>query len=155
MASETTNTEQTNSHWPRKLNKALIVFGVVAFGLIVTDRLLEAFRADDEPASTVGFQVPIDREEEPALAATPETPSTPKTQERKQSLIELENVFGSRIVFVSASEPAFVVTEDDRRFEVGSAIDEDTTLAGIMAHRLILGQADDMIVVSLPEPVNP
>lgn len=154
MEPETTTSEPESNSWPRKLNKALIVFGVIVFGLIVTDRLLEAFRADDEPASIAGFQVPIERDEESGLGDEDELaePSSVQPQELRQSLIELESVFGSRIVFVSASEPAFVVTEDERRFEVGSAIDEDTTLAGIMAHRLILGQADDMIVVSLPEP---
>ncbi len=51
-SSEQDGEETTTGSWPLKLNKALIAIGVIAFGLIVTDRLLEAFRADDAPVVT-------------------------------------------------------------------------------------------------------
>jgi len=37
--------------WPRKLNKVLLGIGVVAFGLIITDRVIDMFQVDDLPES--------------------------------------------------------------------------------------------------------
>lgn len=193
--------KQQNSHttpgqetWPHKLNKALIGIGVIAFGLIVTDRVIEMFSADDAPA----VQVEVERTQKVDSAASvvteteiadkaeseedkeiivaaesmqisvPEadpgpvvltiaapTPVLPANQAApdEQSSVDLLEIFGSRVVFVSASEPVYVVTEDDRRFDVGSEINDQTTLAGVTSQQLILDQAGDLTVISLPDPV--
>ncbi|MFK7852600.1 MAG: hypothetical protein AB8B79_00745 [Granulosicoccus sp.] len=180
--------------WPHKLNKALIGIGVIAFGLIVTDRVIEMFSADDAPAvqvevertqqieSAAGVMTDTDvanndkneqaaeiivaaessqnslleTELEPVVltiaAPKPDLPAG-TVSSAEQSSVDLLEIFGSRVVFVSASEPVYVVTEDDRRFDVGSEINAQTTLAGVTAQQLILDQAGDLTVISLPDPV--
>ncbi len=220
MASSRSNTseptpEPSPETWPQKLNKALIAIGVIAFGLIVTDRLLEAFRADDAPAEVASIEqqtsevtavasdvqdnaeqvlesAAVDPESQTAAqstsqvvndtaaasgvsdtavqsmvtaAASPTDSSAENlvnaqsTDERVSSelddeevLVQLENLFGSRVVFVSASEPVYVVTQDERRFDVGSTVNEETTLAGVTAQQLILEKSGDLMVISLPDP---
>ena len=194
--------------WPQKLNKALIAIGIIAFGLIITDRVIEMFSADDAPAvqaevqrtdtievkqpsvvteltqdassdsvatvtashdaatAAVSEQAAV-QNPEPESVTVAEAPAqndaTPSVADdevvvadgavtREETATNLEEVFGSRVVFVSASEPVYVVTEDDRRFEVGSEIDPQTTLAGVTAKQLILEHAGDLTVISLPDP---
>ena len=57
------------------------------------------------------------------------------------------------MVFVSASEPVYVVTEDERRFGIGSEIDAQTILAGVTSQQLILEHAGALTVISLPDPI--
>lgn len=156
--------------WPRKLNKALIALGVIAFGLIVTDRLIEMFRADDAPAdvalikrvdSTVGnatetqvIQASEPAEETALAESSSAAAAISKTQETATNpeLVELEKLFGSAVVFVSAGEPLYVITEDERRFDVGSSIDSSTTLAGVTDQQLIIEKSGDLMIMSLPDP---
>ncbi len=187
-----TSEPQSAESWPRKLNKALIAIGVIAFGLIVTDRLLEAFRADDLPAdqATLELLPPISEEvsvvttvvPEPTVQAevNPDTNTNPdtsaliaeqsvlsepdvmqsdsaavepaSTSDEQEMLVKLESMFGSRVVFVSAAEPAYLVTADERRFEVGKPVDDETELAGITAQQVFFDRSGDLIVISLPEP---
>lgn len=164
--------------WPQKLNKALIAVGVIAFGLIITDRVIEMFSADETPA----VQAEVERTQkteivsvaaaplsesgseaelvklaaaEPLVAAasSQSTEAPVLTDAANESAVDLQKIFGSRVVFVSASEPVYVVTEDDRRFDVGSEIDSQTTLAGVTAQQLILEHSGDLTVISLPDPV--
>lgn len=166
--------------WPQKLNKALIAIGVIAFGLIVTDRIIEMFSADDPPpavraevertpaaelASVVVQDTGVTEIDENILPAGATQNSTTVSEPsgnsdtvavsdaQAGSSVDLHEIFGSRVVFVSASEPVYVVTEDDRRFDVGSEIDAQTTLAGVTAQQVILELAGDLTVISLPDPV--
>lgn len=187
-----TSEPQSAESWPRKLNKALIAIGVIAFGLIVTDRLLEAFRADDLPADQATLELSPPISEEASVVTTvvpeptvqvevnPDTNTKPdtsaliaeqsvlsepdvmqtdsaavepaSTHDEQEMLVKLESMFGSRVVFVSAAEPAYLVTADERRFEVGKPVDDDTTLAGITAQQVFFDRSGDLIVISLPEP---
>ena len=178
-ARQSTNQQEPQQEmWPQKMNKGLIAIGVIAFGLIITDRIIEMFSADDPPA----VQAEVERTQpaeavsaivqntgtesdaalgdvtqasiavsEPVAAVSAETPATSDAQ--TEPTFDLQNIFGSRVVFVSASEPVYVVTEDDRRYDVGSEIDSQTTLAGVTAQQLILERAGDLTVISLPDPV--
>lgn len=175
----------------RKLHWIMIALGVIAFVLVVTDRVQEAFKADDAPesqASAESSELPsggdaagelvsgssVTLEDQSAtdssVAATDTDPETQAAATSAQtpllgqslaelalpeaeSLVTLENLFGSPLVLVSATEPSYVMTEDQRRFEVGGVINENTTLAGVTGHQLIFEQSGDLLVISLPEPV--
>ena len=134
--------------WPLKLNKALIAIGVIAFGLIVTDRLLEAFRADDAPATAgISAETPDENTDQVVVEINPSD---------RESLAELQSLIGSRVVFVSATGSGYVVTEDDRRISVGDAVNEDIILSKVTTHQVILEKADDpedLMIYELPDPV--
>jgi hypothetical protein len=171
--------------WPKKLNKALLAIGVIAFGLVITDRIIEMFSADDPPAVLAEVE-PVQGEEAvsaivPAVVSEADSDSVLTdaakvitavseptvsaavpakaddvivvTDSQPEPAIDLQEIFGSRVVFVSASEPVYVVTEDDRRFDVGSEIDAQTTLAGVTAEQLTLEHAGYVTVINLPDPV--
>ena len=72
--------------------------------------------------------------------------------EGQEKIVDLNQLFGSRIVFVSATDPAYLITVDERRFRVGSVLDDETTLIDIKADKIVLGQADDNLDVRLPTP---
>lgn len=137
---------------PIKLKKALIAIGVIAFGLIVADRVLEAFRADDVPTTvaTVDSAPANDADE---TAAPEPTEADQILPDDRVALVELQNLFGSRVVFVSATEPGFVVTEDERRIAVGDPVDDATTLAEVTTHQIILEKNGDTLIFSLPVPL--
>ncbi len=143
---------------PRKLNRILIALAVVAFGLIVTDRVMEAFQADDVPEELAVEDSSADTADSQTLAEdaselTPDTGSALLDHlPEAEALVTLENLFGSPVVLVSASKPSYVITADERRFDVGSVVDDATTLAGVTSHQLIFEQAGDLMVISLPEP---
>lgn len=141
----------SNDVWPRKLNKLIIGVGVIAFGLIIADRLLNAFQENDAPAA-----VAIERNDDISPVALGELNEqgdiivdvAPVVKEA----LNLETVFGGRLVFVSASEPLYVLTDEDKRFDVGGSIDDETTLAGITGQRVILERQGELLVLNLPEP---
>jgi len=143
---------------PRKLNRVLIALAVVAFGLIVTDRVMEAFQADDVPEELAAEDASPNAADSQALTEGASELS-PEIGEAildhlpdAEALVTLENLFGSPVVLVSASKPSYVITADERRFEVGSVVDDTTTLAGVTSHQLIFEQTGDLMVISLPEP---
>ncbi len=157
-------TESQPQPGPRKLNKVLILLGVLAFGLIVTDRVMEAFQADDMPEDVAVSEPELSGAEGQSAdsqALTGDAVGNGQNALLEQlpvleaeALVTLENLFGSPVVMVSASEPSYVVTADERRFEVGGVVDETTTLAGVTSHQLIFEQTGDLLVISLPEPVS-
>ena len=150
--------------WARKLNKALIAVGIIAFGLVVTDRVLEAFRADT-PATDIATLQPMPAEEiaqvsdvtvaqpESLLDALPTSTDGTGDGDGQEKLLELESLLGSKVVFVSAAEPAYLITANEKRYEVGSPVDDQTMLAGVTTQQIFFEQAGDLIVISLPEPV--
>lgn len=160
-------TEPHASPRPRKLSRILIALGALAFALVVTDRVMEAFEADDVPEEvTVTDSVPAGTADQTAdpQALTEESTEVAVNIENAildqlpmpeaEALVTLETLFGSPVVLVSASEPSYVVTADERRFDVGGVVDDTTTLAGVTSHQLIFEQAGDLLVISLPEPVT-
>lgn len=156
MNTQRTSTDQRRKtgsaeSWPFKLNKALIAIGVIAFGLIVTDRLLEAFRADDAPAVASVDSDTLHGTDETAAPGLSEADQI--LPEDRESLVALQKMFGSRVVFVSATEPGYIVTEDERRIAVGDAVDDAARLAGVTTHQLILDKGGDLMVFNLPDPV--
>ena len=151
VSSEQRDRKATTESWPLKLNKVLIAIGVIAFGLIVTDRLLEAFRADDAPAVASIDGTAANGSDETAAQLLSEADKIQPNE--RESLIELQNLIGSRVVFVSTTEPGYVVTEDERRITVGEAVDDATTLAGVTTHQVILEKSDGLKVINLPDPI--
>lgn len=150
-SSEPSQKDATTNSWPKKLNKALIAIGVIAFGLIVTDRLLEAFRADDAPEVAAVGGAPGDGSAETAANLLSEADRI-QPGERK-SLAELQDLIGTRIVFASTSDPGYLVTGDEQRFDVGDEVVDEFTLAGVTSHQVILEKSGRLKVFSLPDPV--
>lgn len=156
MNDENTSPEEAahqQQTWPRSLNKVLIGVGVLVFGFIIADRVTDMFRAEDMP--DIAVTVP----DTGVVSAVVVKPEQVDVQEKATVLavepeeaLDIEDVFGSRLVFVSTSEPLYVLTEDDRRFDVGSDIDDETTLAGITGQRVILEKDGDLLVIRLHEP---
>ncbi len=66
---------------------------------------------------------------------------------------ELQNLMGTRVVFISAAEPAYLVTEDERRIAIGDDVADDVELAGVTTHQLILKKSGGLKVINLPDPV--
>lgn len=148
--------------WPRELNKLLIGVGVLAFGLIIADRLTSMFEADDLPVvadaeqsddmssaalSTADDSTAIELkvEDESAL-------SVDETEFIVEDSLSIDAVFGSPLVFVSASDPVYVITEDNVRIDVGGALSDDITLAGVTGDKVILDKEGALMSISLPDP---
>ena len=174
------------SFWQRKRHMLLIGVGILFFGAIIVDRLINMYGADelpdtvqiqgdDDSSTAVAESEPgtepvadaepvIDGKPEPEVASASDATATDSTAAENQlatdesspadASVDIETVFGSPLVFVSVSEPMYVITEDDKRFDLGSAIDEQTTLAGVNGQQLILEKAGDLLVVDLPEPAS-
>lgn len=147
--------------WPRKLNKLLIGIGVLAFGFIIADRLVNMFEADDLP--TVVDAEPSGSTSHVALTQTGESAVLAPNGDQLQELsstekeiatdtLSIDDVFGGPLVFVSASEPAYVITENDVRIDVGAQLGGDIRLAGVTGDRVILDKAGDLLSISLPDP---
>ncbi len=148
--------------WPRKLNKLLIGVGVLAFGLIIADRLTSMFEADDLPA--VADVEQSDEMSNAALSTADDSTAVELKGEGVSSLsgdenelivedpLSIDAVFGSPLVFVSASEPVYVITEDNVRIDLGGALSDDITLAGVTGDKVILDNAGALMSISLPDP---
>ncbi|MFT5045831.1 MAG: hypothetical protein ACI8UP_002805, partial [Porticoccaceae bacterium] len=50
----------------------------------------------------------------------------------------------------SASEPPYLMTDDERRFEVGDIPGTDIELSSISSTQLVLKQAEKLMVLILP-----
>ena len=147
--------------WPRKLNKLLIGIGVLAFGLIIVDRLSNMFEADDLPA-VVDVQTPLDTPDATLSQAVEPLKLEPDSEESgvesdagmspSADSLNFVQVFGGSLVFVSASEPAYVITENDVRIDVGGQLSDDFTLAGVTGDRVILEKSGELVSIALPDP---
>ncbi len=71
--------------------------------------------------------------------------------EPAEVLAKLESVFGSAVVIVSATKPAYVVTADESRFIVGSTLQGDQVLSEISTAKLIISDAGKSTVYELPD----
>jgi len=149
-----------DASWPRRLNVALITIGVLAFGLLIIDRFTELFNAKHLPEIVIekrSFATPT--AEKVAVAEKTEDEEIAIAKANNESLngsdlsvLDLDEVFGSRLVFVSAADPMYVVTENDKRFDVGSSVSDGLTFAGATQQQVILDNDGDLIVISLPTP---
>ena len=192
--------------WPGKLNVVLIGIGVLAFGLIIVDRMVDMLSVDDLPdtvetgssvESEVASGVQTESDEATAVnaassATTTAAPiatspsasvststststesgdadtetialqeaqmaelassdSTPPT-DTDAPVLDIDTVFGGRLVFVSSSAPMYVVTEDERRIDVGGSIDAQTTLSGLTSDQVILEREGNLVALELPAP---
>lgn len=63
---------------------------------------------------------------------------------------ELEAIFGSRVVFVSAMSPQYLLTEKELRYDIGGSINADTTLAAVSMSDVTLNTAGTLRVFKLP-----
>ena len=186
------NEASSNAVWPSKLNVVLIGIGVLAFGLIIIDRLVSMFGVDDLP-DTVEIVRPVQTQVASGVqtesgettdststmaettAATPTPPSTGEADAETRALqeahmaeyassdsvqpgdaddpaLDIESVFGARLVFVSSSAPMYVMTEDERRIDVGGSIDAQTTLSGLTSDQVILEKEGNLVAIKLPAP---
>lgn len=154
--------EPPGEMWPRKLNKLLIGVGILAFGLIIADRLTSMFEADDLPA--VADVEQSDETSNAALSTADDSTAVELKGEGVSAVsgdenefvvedsLSIDAVFGSPLVFVSASEPVYVITEDNVRVDVGGALSDDITLAGVTGDKVILDKAGALMSISLPDP---
>jgi len=55
-------------------------------------------------------------------------------------MLELNNVFGSKVIFVAVAEPAYVLTENSRKHIIGSVLKDDRILTGISGDRIVRRQ---------------
>lgn len=159
------DTEETTAGvWPRKLNRLLIGVGILAFGFIIADRLVSMFAAEELP-SVVDVEVDIEQSDKPDSASLVSTDSSleePNLDAASASsdaetdsytdTLDIDTVFGSPVVFVSASEPAYIITENNLRIDVGTVLGEDMTLAGVTGDKLILDKDGDLLSILLPDP---
>lgn len=70
----------------------------------------------------------------------------------QESVLEqLEHVFGSAVVIVSATDPAYVETENERRFLIGSILKNDRILSSISTGQLVVSRVGERQVFELPD----
>ncbi|MFK7889590.1 MAG: hypothetical protein AB8B63_02150 [Granulosicoccus sp.] len=142
---------KSDINWPRRLNRLLIGVGVVAFGLIIGDRLMSIFKS--EQATMIPETTSIDRassgsaEVASGLEAPPANDSG--TLIERDATADRDNEFGSQLIFVSLSEPKYIVTADRQRYYVGSSIDEDTVLADVTDNQVIIDRKGELTAVDL------
>ena len=188
---EATNETNARSTGMRKSSLLLIGTGVIVFGLIIGDRVLDMVRVDDLPdaatdsARLSSVQVSTAVEDEQPLnvsdaaenavsgtnaaddndtvAATIAEVSdveiatdTPAEELISGGTIDkpqnIEDVFGTRLTFVSRSEPAYVITANDQRIDLGDNVDEDTILTGLTGESVIVNKNGELVVLQLPAP---
>lgn len=142
--------------WPRRLNRLLIAIGVIAFGLIIADRIISIYKTEDTETpqlATTESDEPVPSSDETVeevgtLVVGEATPIERDTE----AVTDIHSQFGSRLMFVSLSDPKFLVTENNRRFEVGTLIDDETTLASITAEQVIVEKNGEFTALDLPDP---
>lgn len=181
VGNEGANDANSEEVWPRKLNKIIIGVGVLAFGLIIGDRLISVLKVDDIPEADSGDIVrsvdtqPVDGTQTGSIAADAvsiEAVSVAQSEAdnasditdvsddeaipsgRLEQDLSIEDVFGGQLMFVSSATPMYVVTEHERRIDVGEQIDEQTVLSGLTTDQLILERAGNLIPIDLPEPTS-
>lgn len=149
---------EARENWPRRLNRILIGVGVIAFGLIIADRLVSMYKTEGSSKASVAavdtsdnlVVTSVEKEEtDSALVVGEATPI-----ERDDEIQDLQSEFGSRLLFVSMVEPKYIITADEKRFDIGSLIDEQTTLTGITDSQVILEKAGNLLAYDLPVTSN-
>lgn len=142
MKSQDTQRSSPTRSWPLILNRFFIGIGVLAFAFFVTSKVMQVFNEDDSPVVTESQADP----EQTLVLISKDSDVEPKVL----NFSNLETLFGTRIVFVSASEPAYLITEDLRRFQVGDIPTTGIEVTDISSTQLVLKQGEESIVFDLP-----
>jgi hypothetical protein len=133
--------------WPTILNRFFIGIIVLALAFFVTGKALQMFRGD----STVVAEDSPDETDvsvEKTLVLISKDADMPG---KMQELTDLETHFGKKIVFVSATVPAYVMTDDEQRFEIGAIPGTDVELSSISSTQLVLKRDEELLVYALPD----
>lgn len=112
-------------------------------GLVAEEELAAEENLTDEVAAL---------EEAVAADAQDQPESIENEADALQMSLALEDVFDTGLIFVSASEPKYIITGDARRLDLGDEVDEQTLLAGITNENVILERRGNFIVIGLPDP---
>lgn len=147
---------KSGEYWPGRINRILIAIGVIAFGLIIADRLISIYKTEDGSNQSLASATDMQNEQmTTSPEASDELPGAVVTGEKtpieRSDMLDLQTEFGSRVVFISLADPKYVITEDERRFEIGSAINEQTLLSNITDEQLILEKAGDLAAFDLSD----
>lgn len=132
--------------WPKILNRFFIGIGVLAVCLFFAGKAFEAFKGEERVASQSSSESD-GGDEKTLVLISKEADASGKLRD----FSELETHFGNKIVFVSASEPAFLMTDDERRFEVGAIDGTDLVITNISSTRLVLRRDEELLVYALPD----
>ncbi|MDB4224106.1 hypothetical protein N9850_10075 [Granulosicoccus sp.] len=142
MESKNTQRSSAAESWLMIFNRFVIGIGVLAIVFFATGKALQLFKGGDDT---------VTREAQVSVEQTLVLISKDSDSFRKiQSYSDLETLFGDEVVFVSASEPAYVMTTGERRFEIGDIPGTDVELSSITSTQLVLKQAEEVIVFTLP-----
>lgn len=132
--------------WPMIFNRFFIGIGVLVLVFFATGKALQFFKGDDEAVTAESLnKFPVSDEQTLVLIS-----KDSNTFGKIRNFSDLETLFGEQVVFVSASEPAFLMTEDDRRFEIGNIPGTDVELSSITSTQLVFKQAEEVLVMALP-----
>jgi len=66
-------------------------------------------------------------------------------------MLELNNVFGSKVIFVALAEPAYVLTENSHKHSIGSVLKDDRVLTSISSDRIVLQHGGQLQIFKLPQ----
>lgn len=129
--------------WTMTLNRFVIGIGVLALVFFMMGKALQLFKGGDDTAKRE-LQVGV---EQTLVLISKDSDSFRKIQ----NYSGLDTLFGDEVVFVSASEPAYVMTTGERRFEIGDIPGMDVELSSITSTQLVLKQAGEILVFTLPD----
>ena len=142
------NTQRPSSRKSRSIipNRFLIGVGVLALGFFIAGNGLQIFKGDHVAATTeAGSKSQLSEEQKLKLLPAGSGPF-----ENIRNFSDLETLFGGKVVFVSASEPTYLMTADGLRFEIGEIPGTDIELSSISTTQLTLRQAKELMVLTLP-----
>lgn len=125
------------------LNRFFIGIIVIAIIIFLVGKMVKAFNGGDDVAMT---EAPTGVEQTLVLIS-----KDSNTFGRFRRFSELETLFGNKVVFVSASEPAYLMTGDKQRFEVGEVPGTNVELTSITSTQIVLKQAEELLVFALPD----
>lgn len=131
--------------WLPIVNQILILIGIFVLAILTIGKALD-FGNDVDGRVSPGSSNEPQMSAEQTLVLISKDPNTFGTP---GSFSELETYFGSDVVFVSASEPAFLITDDEQRFQVGDVLGANVELTRISSSQLVLKQAGEMLVFAL------
>ncbi|MBX2882859.1 MAG: hypothetical protein KTR32_23110 [Granulosicoccus sp.] len=140
------------ANWATRINRVLIAIGLIAFGVIVVDRLLYIYNKSESNGSVAQESAEIETQAaaqgSDVAGSVVQGDSTPI--ERNEAL-DPGTLFGAKTVFISMAEPKYLITEDDQRFDVGASINDQTVLTGISETQLILDTAGELTIIDVEE----
>lgn len=147
MNSKNTQHTPLARSWPMILNRFFIGIIVLALAFFVTSKAIEAFKGDDAVLAENSPEESDVSVEKTLVLISKDTDIPGKMHE----LTELETHFGNKIVFVSASIPAYVMTDNEERFEIGAIPGTDVELSSISSTQLVLKRDEELLVFALPD----